>query len=490
MNTHKQTAAETPQTPDTDILEETVLAEPGKLSLAARALCSRRFVLFCLATAIVAQVLLLLLGLAQKLSTMSPPGEAETLRKELTEARLQTIRAERRVAELDKALSQAVDFAGTIYSGSAGIGGAAVSAIQTEEPDEEVTDHNAAPPLRAADADMLIFEETGISITRETPEDLTPTAEDTPAQVIQKTEAAGEFDNLMRQGISALVSGDMRRCVLSFEEAAGIMPEHPALLYYYGMAYDKLLNPEKAREYYTKVFNMRSTAGKYFERASRRLKHGFDQPSDLRGKVSFGPYTHSHTSDPEAGEQVSMRLPILVAPETEISPQDIFIHIQFFVLVNDRKILYSPIDPVVMWENETQDWSDHEENILISYNLPPLTKEEKDAYGEMTYYGFTAKFFYKGEPIDCLSNPSALILHEQIINARESTRKHTTPSSLLPDDGLAPIDDIALPAYGTESGLPTDATEPAAPTTDGTEAEPKTPFAEFLEDLESSDATE
>ena len=137
-----------------------------------------------------------------------------------------------------------------------------------------------------------------------------------------------------------------------------------------------------------------------------------------------------------------------------------------------------------MWENETQDWSDNEENIIISYNLPPLTKEEKDAYGEMTYYGFTAKFFYKGEPIDCLSNPSALILHEQIINARESTRKHSTPSSLLPDDGLAPMDEIALPAYGTESGLPTDATESA------TDTEPKTPFAEFLEDLESSEATE
>ena len=45
----------------------------------------------------------------------------------------------------------------------------------------------------------------------------------------------------------------------------------------------------------------------------------------------------------------------------------IFIHIQFFVLVNGRKIRYSPSDPAVMWENETQDWSDNEENILITY---------------------------------------------------------------------------------------------------------------------------
>jgi hypothetical protein len=178
-----------------------------------------------------------------------------------------------------------------------------------------------------------------------------------------------------------------------------------------------------------------------------------------------------------------MRLPILVAPETELSPQDIFIHIQFFVLVNGRKIRYSPTDPTVMWENETQDWSDNEENILISYNLPVLTKEEQDAYGEMTYYGFTAKFFYKGEPIDCISNPSALILHEQLINAREATRKHATPASLLPDDGLALPDDGMLPSVSAEfapsvtEDTPTDATEPAEATT---------PFAEFIEELDPS----
>ena len=267
-----------------------------------------------------------------------------------------------------------------------------------------------------------------------------------------------------------MVAGDMRRCILSFEEAALIAPNHPALLYYYGVAYDKLLNHEKAREYYTRVFNMGSSAGGYFERATRRLKHGFDQPSDMRGKISFGPYTHSHIADPGSGESVSMRLPIFVAPDTDLSPQDIFIHIQFFVLVNGRKIRYSPTDPVVMWENETQDWGDNEENILITYKLPQFSKEEADAYGDVSYYGFTAKCYYKEEPVDCISNPSALILHEQRIKARAARQKTQLTPSLLPDDGLAPQE-----IYQEE------------PATSSGDEEAATPFAEFIKQFEAEE---
>ncbi len=489
MSTNNQIKTEIPQEPE----EAQLLSvnTPQRLAgTVARALCSRRFVLVGLVVLIGLQLLLMAVGVAQRLYTMAPQEEHEALRRELELARLQTLAAERRAAQLDKALSQAVDFAGTVYQGSAGIGGSASSNAQVtpEPPVEEVIDHNAPPPLRAADYETLVYEETGVVIEHGNdvlPDAVADTPEQTAAKARLKAEDAEDLDRLIRQGIASLVQGDMRRCVLSFEEASLISPEHPALLYYYGMAYDKLLNPEKAREYYTRVFNMRSSAGKYFERASRRLKHGFDQPSDMRGKVSFGPYTHSHTTDPETGERVSMRLPILVAPETELSPQDIFIHIQFFVLVNGRTIRYSPTDPSVMWENETQDWSDNEENIIISYNLPVLTKEEQDAYGEMTYYGFTAKFFYKGEPIDCISNPSALILHEQLINAREATRKHAAPASLLPDDGLA------LPVEGELPDLSaavneTPAVENGAADTGTEEAEPSTPFAEFIEELDPS----
>jgi len=486
LNTNKQSETE-PSPPSRKAGRFHHLTPQQILCLAAKGVCSRRFVCTGLLVLLMVQLLVLVIGGIQRLATLSPVAERETLLRELELSRIQTLAAENRADELEKALSQAVDFAGTMYSGSAGLGGGSLTPVIDEpETTADVVDHDAPPPLRPADYGTLVYEETGVVVDRYDPTPAaTPTDDSTvvvQGKIRLNADDAEDLDRLIRQGISAMVAGDMRRCVLSFEEATLISPDHPALLYYYGLAYDKLLNHEKAREYYTRVFNMGSGAGNYFERATRRLKHGFDQPSDMRGKVSFGPYTHSHMEDPETGERVSMRLPILVAPDTDLSPQDIFIHIQFFVLVNGRKIRYSPSDPAVMWENETQDWSDNEENILITYSLPPLTREELDAYGEMTYYGFTAKLFYKGEPIDCISNPSALILHEQLINAREASRRHAVPTSLLPDDGLALPEPGELPYVPDTTPAPAESTEP----TQETPAEEMTPFGEFIEEIDPS----
>ena len=76
-----------------------------------------------------------------------------------------------------------------------------------------------------------------------------------------------------------------------------------------------------------------------------------------------------------------------------------------------------------------------------------------DAYGDLRYYGFTAKLYYKGEPLDCISSPSSLILQEQRLNSR--SQRHQIPTnSLLPDDGLVPAYEEATPASDFLPDLP------------------------------------
>lgn len=250
-----------------------------------------------------------------------------------------------------------------------------------------------------------------------------------------------------------MAAGDMRQCILCLEEGSLLSAEHPALLYYYGMAYDKLLNPRKAREYYTQVFQMRDRAGSYFQRAAQRLTYGFDQAASLRGKLSFGPHQQKHNYSPEQGEQVDMLLPVLLAPGEEVRQEDLYIHIQFFDMVNGRRIAFSRGQVEWKWTSEKPTWEAWEENLQVSYKLPPLTQEEMDAYGDVRYYGFTAKLYYKGEPLDCLSTPSSLILQEQRLNARN--RRQAMPSnSLLPDDGLVPDYEEAMPVSDFLPELP------------------------------------
>lgn len=147
-------------------------------------------------------------------------------------------------------------------------------------------------------------------------------------------------------------------------------------------------------------------------------------------------------------------IPVLLSPGEEINNlADVYIRVQFYVLVNGRKIEFSPIKPTIVWQNDTPTWSENEEDLVITYNLPILTQDEMDAYGDLRYYGFTAMLYYNSEPMDCISSPSALILHQQRLESR-NMRRTPSRSSLLPDDGL-----------------------------DDTYTEEATPFSEFLEGI-------
>lgn len=406
----------------------------------ARALCSRRFVSAVLLAAIGAELCLLGIGVARKLEMASEQA--------LEAARL-NIAAEEARAFGDAASGH---FISVLPAGNAS------SSFEPQKGDNEEAGHDEAPPLPARDVATIIADETGLYLEEEGIS-LLPDEDDHAAQQAKtgaanhalSQEQAAEWDRLMRKAISAMVAGDMRLCILSLEQARTISPNDPALLYYYGMAYDKLLNPSKAREYYKKVFQMRQEAGKYFEKASKRLTFGFEQPAAMRGKFSFGPYQIRHTYNDLEGESVRLRLPILLAPGQEIEMREIYIRVQFFNLINGRKIEASTIKATHEWENEKVTWENNEEDLLVTHVHPPLTQDELGAYGNVQYYGFIAKLYYKGEPLDCISVPSSLILQEQRINSRRN--RSGGYNGLLPDDGLVPEEEA-------------------------------TPFSEFLEEID------
>ncbi len=333
-------------------------------------------------------------------------------------------------------------------------GAAGIAAPPATTQPEQGGDDDAPPPLRERDVETILLQEGGMELPEAVSEAPVPTQAEQEATSKLNQEDREEVDRLIRQSVTSMAAGDMRQCILCLEEASLISPEHPALLYYYGMAYDKLLNPKKARDFYTKLFQMRDKAGSYFKRAAHRLTYGFDQASAMRGKLSFGPHQVKHTYDTETGEQVDMLLPIILAPGEEVRFEDLYIHVQFFDLVNGRRIAFSRGNVKWSWRNEKPNWENWEENLVVSYSLAPLTQEELEAFGDVKYYGFTAKLYYKGEPLDCISSPSALILQEQRLNNRNRSNNFAPSNSLLPDDGLVPAYEEAVPVNDFLPELP------------------------------------
>lgn len=446
----------------------------------ARALSSRRFVVYGLGLVIALELSVLGIGVVRRL--------------EVAAARTQ------HAADVYMAAVEVESFGRQMSNRSSGATEISASAGKHAPEEPAPVAGDGAPPLLPRDVNTIVWEETGVDITDYgTPaQNSTPQA-GTPAPIIA-TDSAGtplnnedaeELDRLIRKAVTAMVAGDMRLCVLCLEQGRALSPEHPALLYYYGMAYDKLLNPDKARDFYAQVFRQRDRAGRYFERASRRLTYGLAQPSAMRGKLSFGPPLVRHTFDDYTGDSVTMRLPVMLAPGEEVRVEDILIRVRFFVLVNNSKIEFSEnYAPQVQWEHATQTFDEQEENLIVTYNLPPLTNEEQGVYGSRRYYGYTAKLYYRGEPLDCLSSPSALLLHEQMLDARAARAHAPGPESsgLLPEDELT-TDDGLVPEFGDEElPLPDEEAIPAADAADEekTGDDTETPFSRFIEEIDPS----
>ncbi len=441
------------------------LRPAAKLTWAGvRALLGRRFAITFLIIVIALELAVLGIGVTRKLDA------AYALETDLARTHLAVVEAQMLAKGLtDSALTE----------GSAGIGASATP----EPPAAPEESNDEAPPLRPRDVQTIVEQEAGgwdaeddpVLSGREAEEEASSPAEEAPSDDAQEgedaeppadaeaaeaapplsAEDAEELDRLIRKGVTAMTAGDMRLCILSFEQARTINPNHPALLYYYGLAYDKLLNPNRAREHYMKLFHMRDRAGSYFERAARRLTYGLEQPSAMRGKLSFGPHQVRHNYDENEGERVSILLPVMLAPGEDIRPDDLYVTFQAFDLVNGRKIEFARLaKPQMAWEKGTPTWEQWEENLHIEYAVPPLTRAELEAYGDLKYYGFTAKLYYKGEPLDCISSPSALILQEQRLLSRRA--RANNPGNLLPDDGLE--SEEAMPATdffnATDSQLP------------------------------------
>lgn len=267
-----------------------------------------------------------------------------------------------------------------------------------------------------------------------------PPASDNPAEAMPPmTEEVAE---LVKAARYAQIDGDLKVAVVKLEQAMRLEPDNPVVLYYYGLTYEWLRNADKSREFFLKVYTQREKAGKYFARAARHLQAGFSSPADLRGDMSFGTILEYRDPECPAGERVKLIVPILMKDGLNVRPEDLRVIVQFFDKVNGKKVekTHAP-EPSSRCVTEPADWADGEEIMEVTYYMPPLTEEETIAYGSLKYYGYTAKLYYKGEPMDCHASPPVLFLLEQMNQSSPSGMPEIYDGGLLPPVEASPVSD-------------------------------------------------
>ena len=232
-----------------------------------------------------------------------------------------------------------------------------------------------------------------------------------PTPVTPPPIAAPRAERLVNEARVARVAGDMGRAIVKLEEAQTQSPDDPSVQYELGLVHEQMGVFDTASAHYEKVFQMGvSGAGSLYELAAAKLRDGFEQPADMLGKLSLGRVRIFNNPHREGGPQVILTIPVQKGPATAIDVADIEVAVIFFNRTTKGEIVQLEDKSWVteQWVTLPFDWAGGEENLRMTYTIPPQDNPTEHLFGGRAYYGQVVSLRYKNEVLDVQAWPRDL----------------------------------------------------------------------------------
>lgn len=230
-------------------------------------------------------------------------------------------------------------------------------------------------------------------------------------------------ERLVQEARSARIASNVASAITKLEEARAAAPNDPNVLYEFGLlyedmaAYDRAL-ADQAADAYQAVFEMGiGGAGALYELAAQKLRDGIAMPDEMRDKLVVGRPVIFKDKAFQDGERTVLTVPIQAAPGAEINATDLAVEVQFFdVMMKDGKKEIVPAAKDLCttdfkWVTGALDFVGGEEQLRVTYLLPPQDSQQELLFGKRNYYGQVVKIFYKNEIIDTQPYPRHLASH-------------------------------------------------------------------------------
>ncbi len=221
-------------------------------------------------------------------------------------------------------------------------------------------------------------------------------------------------ERLVKDGRKARVAGDMGMAILKLQEALKQSPEDPSVHYELGLVHEGMGIYDVASQHYEKVFQMGvSGAGALYELAARKLRDGFEQPTDWIGKLALGRVRIFKDTRYTQGERVVLTIPVQKAPGEEVDTDGIKVEVLFFnrttkgeivKLEDQNKSWVKAMD----WVDLPFDFTGGEEPLRVTYVIPPRDLQTEHLFGQERYYGQVVTLTYQGEIVDVQAWPRDL----------------------------------------------------------------------------------
>ncbi len=253
-------------------------------------------------------------------------------------------------------------------------------------------------------------------------------------------------ERLINEARTARVAGDMGMAIVKLEEALKESPDEPNALYELGLVHEMMGVYERASYFYEKVFQLGvGRSGELYKSAASKLRDGFEQPGDLRGKIALGRVRVFKDPKTDQDERVILSIPVIKAPDQEVQLPDLQVEVHFFNKTSKGEIvkLEDKSWATMNWATLPFDWAGGEETLRVDYVIPSRDTQTNHLFGELDYYGQVATLSYKNEILDVQAWPRDLA-------ARIGQNSQSDPNvndfpEFLDMDSLPPNFDPAIP---------------------------------------------
>jgi len=218
-------------------------------------------------------------------------------------------------------------------------------------------------------------------------------------------------ERLVNEAREARVAEDLRLALVKLEEAQQSAPDDPNVLYEMGLAFEIMGVYDRASEFYQAVFELgTSGAGALYEQAAIKLRDGFEQPEDKRGRLALGRVRVFRDKRQQARERVVLTVPIHAVPGEHIDPADLEIVVRFFDEVGDGEPqpASNASSTNYEWVTGQVDWQNGEELLRVTYTLPKQDIQQRHLFGERHYHGQVVELVYRSTLIDSQAWPRIL----------------------------------------------------------------------------------
>jgi hypothetical protein len=270
-----------------------------------------------------------------------------------------------------------------------------------------------------------------------------PPPEPTPVRMPSIADPRAE--RLVEEARRARVAGDMGLAIVKLEEALVASEGNDATVHYeLGLVHEQMGIFETASNHYLKVMSMNlDGAGALYAMAAAKLRDGFQQPSDMLGKLSLGQPRRFHDPHHPSGERVVLDIPVQCAPGEEIDPQNLDVTVLFFNRNHRGEIMPRDEQTVVVdqWISEPLDWATGEETLRMTYTIPPQDAATDHLFGHRSYYGQVVTLHYAEEVMDVAPWPRDLAARMPQSGGGQALGgpwPEDFPLDLDPDGGLLP----------------------------------------------------